>query len=150
MDKKNIVIVAITVAIIIGGGSFFGGMKFQQSKGSGFIQPADFQNFRNLSQEERQQGIQGFGVGISDFRRIREEGQVEGGFASGEVIYMDDKSATLKLKDGGSKIVFISDTTEIINIMQGSFNDLGIGKDVVVNGTMNSDGSITARTIQTR
>ena len=59
MDK--IIALAIGAAVIVGGGSFYGGMKFQQSRGSGFISPADFQNLRNLSPEERQDRIQQMG-----------------------------------------------------------------------------------------
>jgi hypothetical protein len=68
----------------------------------------------------------------------------------GDIISGDDKSATLKLRDGGSKIVFFSDNTAITKFTQGAKSDLVVGESVMVEGTNNPDGSITATTIQIR
>ena len=73
-----------------------------------------------------------------------------GGFTAGEIIAKDDKSVTVKLQNGGSKIVFLSDSTEITKSAEGALSDLEIGKNISVNGTTNSDGSVTAHTIQLR
>lgn len=155
MDKKISII--IILAIITGAGAFYGGMKFQQSKGSGFISPADFQNLRNLSPEERQQRFQqmgGSGAGL----RGQFGGRNGGGVVTGEIISKDDpsasswqaKSVTVKLHDGGSKIVFYSDSTEIGKFASGTSADIEVGKSVMINGSANSDGSITAQSIQIR
>ena len=66
MDK--IIALAIGAAVIVGGGSFYGGMKFQQSRGSIYF-TGGFQNLRNLSPEERQDRIQQ--MGGSDCRIAR-------------------------------------------------------------------------------
>ena len=63
MDK--IIALAIGAAVIVGGGSFYGGMKFQQSRGSIYF-TGGFQNLRNLSPEERQDRIQQMGGSVPD------------------------------------------------------------------------------------
>jgi hypothetical protein len=72
-------------------------------------------------------------------------------FVNGDVLSHDDMSVTIKLKDGGSKIVFISaSSTKIMKTTQGSLVDLSEGSKVTINGTTNTDGSVTANSIQLR
>ena len=52
------------------------------------------------------------------------------------------------MQDGGSKIVFFSNSTEISKMTDGLIDDIEIGKQVMVGGDQNSDGSYTAETIQ--
>jgi len=126
----------VIVAVIVGGLSFYGGMKYGQSskQQAGLGQPS-FQNFRQMGSNGT-----GRGSGVPS----------NGGFIGGEIIGKDDKSITVKLQDGGSKIVFYSDTTEVGKFTDGAAADLEIGKTVSVNGKTNSDGSITAQSIQIR
>jgi len=136
----------IIIVVIAAAGSFFAGMKYGQSKNSSVLSQRGFQNFDNLSPEERQQRIQQMGTAGVGFRGNREDS----GFASGEIISKDDKSITIKLPDGGSKIIFYSETTEVGKFVDGSSTDLELGKTVIVNGKTNGDGSITAQSIQMR
>ena len=135
MAKKIIPI--IIALIIIGGGTFYGGMKYGQSKNP--LSNFSRQNSQNLSQEQRQQLFQG--------RTMRETGT---NFLTGEVIAKDEQSLTIKMPDGGSKIIFFSDSTEISKFVNGASNDLEVGKTISVNGTTNQDGSLTAESIQLR
>jgi len=48
------------------------------------------------------------------------------------------------------KLFFFSDSTEITKSVVGALSDLEIGKNITVNDTVNSDGSITAQSIQLR
>jgi len=68
----------------------------------------------------------------------------------GEIIAKDNTSVTVKLTDGGSKIVFYSDKTTVQEMKSGSIADLQVGDTVNVSGTANSDGSITAESFQKR
>jgi hypothetical protein len=151
MNKLIAIVIATTV--VVGGGAFFGGMKYAESKSPrGRLSQADFQNLQNLSPEERQQRLQELGANAgAGFRGGAGGGQRGGGgFTAGEIIAKDDKSVTVKLQNGGSKIVFLSDSTEITKSAEGTLSDLEIGKNISVNGTANSDGSVTAQTIQLR
>jgi len=130
MSKKLITLILISHLIAIGVG-VYGGMKYGESKS-----PAR-QNFQNLSPEQRQQLSQG-----------RTGTRAGANFLSGEVINKDEKSLTLKMTDGGSKIVFFSTSTQISKTAEGSINDIEIGKQIMVSGDQNSDGSYTAKTIQ--
>jgi ribosomal protein S1 len=67
---------------------------------------------------------------------------------SGEIISQDDKSITVKLQDGSSRIVILSDQTEINKTSEGSKEDLKTGERITTFGTENSDGSVTAQNVQ--
>ena len=150
--------IIIVVAVIIGGGAFYGGMKYTENKSS----TGQFSrgNFQNLSSEEREQRFQGFGANVSGtFGGDHERGSgFRGGrFGTGsdgprsligEVISQSDDSLTIKLSDGSTKIVFVSDSTQITKSVEGSLDDFSKGEQIFVGGTENPDGSWTAKTIQ--
>jgi len=128
-------ILLIGGAVVIIATSFFGGMQYGKSKSQQL--PG---NFAGLSSQGRQfQQMNGSG------RRIGAQG---GGFVFGEVLSKDDKSITIKLSDGGSKIVFFSTSTNVMKSAEGSVNDIVVGEQVSVNGTANQDGSVTAQSMQ--
>ncbi len=139
----------VVVAVVAGGGSFYGGMQYAESKGLKGIGGANTQNFRTLSPEERaQRGTQFMGQNGVGGRGMRQG--AAGGFVSGDILSKDDKSITVKLLDGGSKIIFFSDATEIGKFVAGTKDDLETGKAVMVTGKANSDGSVTAQSLQVR
>ena len=139
MNRTLIIIIA--VALLAGGGAFYGGMKYGQSKALG-----NLGNFRNLSSQERQQ----MGAGITGSFGNRTGNQTGAGFINGEIISKDNQSITVKMRDNSSKIIFYSGTTEISKFASGASGDLEVGKTVMVNGTANQDGSLTAQSIQVR
>jgi len=135
--NKNIILAVVITAAVIGGGAFYGGMKYGESKNKSPFARGDFQSLGGGGQN-RQNGIRTPGA----------SGQ-NGELAAGEVISKDDGSLTVKTAVG-SKIVFISGSTEISKSVSGSLDDLEIGQNLVISGTANSDGSITAKTVQIR
>jgi len=150
---KNTIISLIAVAIIFGGGGFYGGMKYGQGKGT-----FSAQNIQNMTPEQRQQMFASRGANTANSggnRMFVANGtsggaQGGGGITSGEIISKDDKSVTVKLTDGGSKIVLLSGSTSINKAAQGTPEDLTIGQQITAMGSANSDGSVTANTIQIR
>lgn len=124
--NKNLLI-TILVAAIVGGASFYGGMMYQQKK-IPVRQGANGQAFRP--------GGRGQGQGTG-FRPV-----------SGEILSADDKSITVKLMDGSSKIIFLSEKTVINKAATATKTELIIGAKVAAFGTDNSDGSVTAQSIQ--
>ena len=73
-----------------------------------------------------------------------------GGAVTGSVIAKDATSVTVKGRDGSSKIVLYSGSTQISKSAAGSIDDIIVGSQVSAIGTQNSDGSVTAQTIQLR
>ena len=132
-SKKTIAIVAV-LTIVAGAGGFFGGMKYQESHS-----PAGrFASFQG-------QGARG---GNGNFQgNFQGRGQ---GFqpVNGEIISTDGNSITVKMDDGSSKIVLLSDSTNINKAEAGSKEDLTEGVKVLVVGSSNSDGSVSATSVQ--
>lgn len=71
-------------------------------------------------------------------------------FTGGTVLSKDNQSLTVKGPDGSSKIVFYSDSTQIMKTVSGTVNDLTIGANVTIESKSNPDGSITAQSVQIR
>lgn len=67
---------------------------------------------------------------------------------AGEVISISKDSITVKDQEGGSKIVFILDETNFRKSEEGSLEDLSEGTQVMIIGSENSDGIVTANSIQ--
>jgi len=137
--NKNTIITAIIVAIVFAGAGFFGGMKYQQRKTPAVVTraPGTFGNFAEGNFAGRGGRTGGANGGA--------------GFASGQILKVDSNSITVQLpNNGGSKIVFYSTSTPIGEMKAGSAADLTTGQNVLVTGTPNSDGSVTAQNIQIR
>jgi len=123
---KKYLLSYILIAVVFAGLGFWGGLTFGQKR-----------NALNLGGQA--------GRGARQFQARVNQGV---GVARGEIIGADEKSITVKLRDGSSKIVFISDTTTIAKAGEGSKTDLVKGKQVMITGKDNPDGSLTAQNVQ--
>lgn len=129
ITKNAKLIVPALITLLIGGGlGFFGGMKYQQSK----TPSRTFQLGGN-----NPQGRNGMRFGNGNGQAVR-----------GQIISSDDKSITIKMQDGSTKIVILGSSTMIGKSTTGSITDLTKDENVIVFGTSNSDGSVTAQNIQ--
>lgn len=74
-----------------------------------------------------------------------------GGFTAGQILSAANGSITIEQENGSStEIVLVSPSTQVLKTTSGSTADLTAGTQVVVTGTSNSDGSLTAQSIQIR
>jgi flagellar basal body-associated protein FliL len=132
MKNKNIIIIII-VLIVVAGGAFFAGMKYQQSKLT-----SAFGQFAGARNGQAGQARQGVGQGQANGLRP----------VMGQVLSSDGNSITVKMQDGSSKIVILTDSTSYSKTDSASKEDLKDGDNVAVFGTSNSDGSVTAQNVQ--
>ena len=123
--------------VMVGGGSFYAGTKYSNSA---------------APQARSGQAQQGGGQ--------RGRFANGAGFVAGSIIAMDPQSITVQLggpnasstNNGstGSKIVLFSASTQVGKFVTGAATDLKVGQTVMVQGNQNSDGSVTASSIQIR
>ncbi|MBI5411709.1 hypothetical protein HZA43_00870 [Candidatus Peregrinibacteria bacterium] len=113
---------------MVGVGAFYGGAKYGSSTATATASAAT----RNF------QGFNRGGAG----------GANNSAMFAGTILSKDDTSITLQLRDGGSRIIFVSATTPVEKTTAGTTKDLTLGQTVSVRGQTNSDGSVTAQTIQ--
>ncbi len=126
-------IITVAVALVVGGLAFYGGIMYQKSK------TPQFQTARNADGgNQRFGGQRGQGGSGGQFFRP----------VIGDILSKDDKTITVKLMDGSSKIVFYTQATSITKTDTGNVNELTLGQKVGVFGMSNSDGSVTAQSIQ--
>lgn len=136
-DPKN-VLLAVLGAILIGGVGFYGGMLYQKGKvgrlgsAGNLVGRPSGAMLRGGGQNLPTMGNRGMG-----FRPV-----------VGEILSKDDKSITVKLVDGSSKIVLFSQTTSINKAEQVDATALVAGETVRIFGMTNPDGSVTAQDIQ--
>lgn len=143
MDKsKQKVIGGVVVAVLLMGASFWGGTVYAKHTAGNFAGRGQFSGTAANGQfGGRTGGMNGTG-GIS-----MRGGQ---GFTAGDVIAKDDSSITIKMQDGSTKIVLVNSNTEVLTSDKGTLSDVTVGEQVSVSGQGNSDGSVTAKSIQIR
>ncbi len=118
MNSKILIII---IVIVVGAGAFFGGMQYQKSQRS--TRSGQFANR--------------FGQNGQNFRPVR-----------GSILSIDNDTLTVKLANGSSTIVVLSGSTAYMKEAAAAKTDLKTGDTVMAIGTSNSDGSVTAQSIQ--
>ncbi len=141
--KNNNPVITILVAVVFGAVGFFGGMQYQKSQTS--------TNGSRTVLFQRGQGGQLQGQVQGRFGNGTRTGTNGGNFMRpviGKIISTDNNSITVQMQDGSSKIAVLSDKTTYENTTQASKSDLKDGDTVAVIGATNSDGSVTAESVQ--
>lgn len=127
--KKNLY--WIVALVVVSGVAFYGGNLYGQNQAAAVRKTAQGQFAGGAG---RRGGMGGNGAGL----------------VNGSIFSKDDKSITVTLRDGSSKIIFYSPATSVGKMAQGSANDLVAGEQVSVVGKTNDDGTVTAQSIQLR
>lgn len=141
--KNKKIILSVIVCAVIGVLSFFSGVSYGKGKSvnnSSFNRAQIGSSFGQENFNQRSQGGKNSRSGIGS----------GGGIVSGEILSKDETSMTVKLRDGGSKIVFFAPSTKIEKTVGGTISDTIIGKQVMITGVTNTDGSVSATSIQIR
>ena len=135
MAKKAIIYWVVAI-IVVGGLSFFGGMKYGQAKGGSAGAGGAGAAAR---------GIQRTGTARGNFTA-----GATGGYVSGKILTVSGSNMTVQLQNGSSKVVIIAGSTQIMKPVTGTSADLTPGASVIVTGNADSSGSVTAQNIQIR
>ncbi len=130
--KQNQIIITILVAVVVGGIGFFGGMQYQKSQ---------------VPQRGQFAQMMGGNGANGNFRTGAGRNGANGGAVRGEIVSNDNGTLTVKLGDGSTKLVLLSGNTNISKATAGTKDDLKSGQQVMVIGTTNSDGSVTAQMV---
>ena len=128
------IIVVIAIAVIAGAGGFFGGMQYQKGKAPTITLP----NGQTVTTGRQRFGnFNGTFAGRGGF----------GGGVRGTIASIGNGTMTVTTTTG-SRIVILSGTTAYSKSATAASTDLTVGETVAANGTSNSDGSVTATTVQ--
>jgi hypothetical protein len=133
--KRWLVPILAVLIVAAGVGGFFGG----RATAGGSTTEAG-------PQTAAQAGMNGTGTGQRPSGTGTGTG-TRGGFTTGTILSKDDTSLTIKLSDGNSRIVYLSDSTTISETKDATVDVLTTGEDVTVIGSSNSDGSVTATSV---
>lgn len=137
MFTRSQIINIVILVLLVGAGSFFGGMTYGKSgRSQGAFRPEGFGN-----------------IDMANKTPVTANGQPRSmttnrNTAIGEIIAKDNQSITVKIRDGGSTIILTSESMTVTQMASATTDALAIGTSILVTGTANDDGSITATTIQ--
>jgi hypothetical protein len=130
-NKILIPIVVFIFALVVG---FFGGLTYQKSQTTTRFAQMGNRQTNGLSVQN--------GTGQKNGTMMRGNAPV-----SGKIINQDTTSITVQSADGSNKIIIISDQTKVNKTQVASKTDLKVGDEVMVIGTTDTNGSVTAQSI---
>ncbi len=136
--KKIVVVIGVLLAIVaVGGGSFWAGMKMGENR--------VMQDPARFFQQFRGQGGQFPGM-VGTPQPGREAAPFGGGIM-GAIKAVEGDTLVVTTEEGEIRVQ-TTETTLIEKSMAVEVGDLEVGEQVVVSGSRNDDGSVTARSIR--
>jgi hypothetical protein len=154
VKRSSTIVLAVAVGVVALAAGLFVGMSY--GKGHPSVETA-MKTVSDLTPEQMAQlgtsggGFPGGGFpggGFPGGAAGGGNGNARGGFTAGSIVSNDGSTITIKMNDGSTKFVLFSGSTTIRKSAEGTSADLVAGENVVVTGSANSDGSITATQIQ--
>ncbi|HTP56752.1 MAG TPA: hypothetical protein VMJ72_00535 [Candidatus Paceibacterota bacterium] len=127
---KHIIIAVVVTAIVAGGAGYWYGGQHAQSSAAAL-------RAGRFAQAGQGSGGTGARGGF-------------GGAVNGDVVSVDAQGFTVSIQGGGSKVVIVPASATVMKSTAGALSDVSVGTHVTVIGAVNSDGSVTAQTIQIR
>ena len=150
MNKPLKIILAVILVLVIAAGSFYGGMVFGKSQATASAATVPM-NFPAGFQPPDGAALQGDGAGRFGARGQAGAGGAFGaqpGMIFGEIQSIEGDTLVIADPNGGQTRVQVTDTTLIEKNASVEVTDLAPGETVMVSGSENSDGSVTARSVQ--
>jgi len=148
MNKVVIGIIAVVVIVAVGAGAFYGGMKYGENR--------IMQDPAALLQQMREGmggqfpggGMRGqFPGGGKTGTTEQDTGGLVAGGTLGTIQRIEGSIITLSTEEENIEVV-TSDTTFIQKMMDVGLEALEVGENVIVTGSENADGTISARSIR--
>jgi hypothetical protein len=140
--KKWQIAAVTAVVIAVGVGCLFGGRAWGAAGSDNNDQGRSAG--QNWADGNRPSGMPADGSGLF----AGPGGRNGGNMVSGSIIAADSTSITVKTGNGSTKIILVSGSTSISLVAAGSIADLKTGENVVVTGSANDDGTVTAANIR--
>jgi len=140
---KNTYIMFVIALVVVGGGAFYSGMQYQSSKDAASLTAGG----------SAQGGAAAAGGAARRAGAAGARGGAAGanaGFVTGSVLSTDNQGLTVQMRDGSSKVVFVTPTTKVEKTVDGAIGDIAAQANVSITGSANADGSVTATVIQIR
>lgn len=140
--KKISALITLIISLVALGVGFALGILFQKNQtpsnrmGNNQFQMGDRPSGNRMNSDNS------VGNGTQNNRQLNGPGQI-----TGEIIKIDDSSLTIKTPDGGSKIVLISDSVSFNQAAVVDKSKLQVGSQVIIDGTTNTDGSVTCKSV---
>ena len=138
MNNVLKIVVGVFLVAAVAAGSFYGGLLYGENQAqAAFATPEDAAGQWAAAGEGRP-GMPG----------QRGAGSGQGGMLSGEILVIDNGELTIEDASGRRITVHVTDTALIQKQADVTVADLQEGETVIVSGSQESDGSITARMVQ--
>ncbi len=127
--------------VVIGGIAFFSGQQLSENLSGGDQMARQFAAGQFPGRLNADGRTSGGSLGA------RADGQTVTG---GEILSLSDNNLTIKLPDGGSKIIYFATSTEMWRQTAAQLSDFKVGESITANGTENDAGALEADIIQFR
>ena len=144
MNRTLQIIVGLIVLIAVAAGSFYAGTVYAQQQ----------QTANRAAQLANRQGqAPNLNINNADGNAARNQqggrlGNQGGGGTFGQIDEIDGDTLIVTTRNGNQIKVLVTGTTLIEKYASVSATDLEIGETLVISGSKNEDGSITARSLQ--